>query len=68
MERIGAEVDLLAERLGALPDAPRWALVVVGGVALAVLATMLLGRVLDRTIARRGMRAASSTPSAGRRA
>ena len=55
MEGIGAEVDALAARLDALPDALRWAVLVLGGVAVGVLLTMLLGRVLDRTVARDGL-------------
>ena len=55
MDGIGAEVDALAARLEALPDGVRWAVLIVGAVALAVLATMLLGRVLNVTVARRGL-------------
>ena len=55
MKGIGAEVDALAARLDALPDALRWAVLVLGGVAVGVLLTMLLGRLLDRTVARGGL-------------
>ena len=55
MDGIGAEVDLLAARLEALPDAVRWAVLVVGGVAVGVLLTMLLGQILNRTVARGGL-------------
>ena len=55
MDGIGAEVDLLAARLEALPDALRWAVLVVGSVAVGVLLTMLLGQVLNRTVARHGL-------------
>ena len=55
MDGIGAEVDALAARLDALPDALRWTVLIVGAVALAVLLTMLVGQILNRTLARGGL-------------
>ena len=55
MDGIAARIDGLAARLGALPDALRWAVVVGLAVAGAVLLTMLIGQVLNRTVARGGL-------------